>query len=80
MYRASRYHVVAVDQTMPVHNGLEMIRLLASQGPLPTTIMVTGTGSEQIAVEAIKLGASDYIVKDVDGGYLDLVPTVICRR
>ncbi len=79
MYSAASYDVVATDQTMPVHNGLEVIRILASQGPLPPTIMVTGTGSEQTAVEAMKLGASDYIVKDVDGGYLDLLLTVIER-
>ncbi|MDY7078035.1 MAG: response regulator, partial [Chloroflexota bacterium] len=79
MYSAGSYDVLAVDQAMPVHNGLEVIRLLASQGPLPPTIVVTGAGSEQIAVEAMKLGASDYIVKDVDGGYLDLLPAVIER-
>jgi PAS domain S-box-containing protein len=79
LYNQGSYDVVAVDQTMPVHSGLEVIRILASQGPLPPTIMVTGTGSEQIAVEAMKLGASDYVVKDVDGGYLDLLPTVIGR-
>ena len=79
LYDQGSYDVVAVDQTMPVHSGLEVIRILASRGPLPPTIMVTGTGSEQIAVEAMKLGASDYVVKDVNGGYLDLLPTVIGR-
>ena len=77
MYAAGAYDVLAVDQAMPVHDGLEVIRTLASQGPLPPTIMVTGTGSEQIAVEAMKLGARDYVVKDVEGGYLDLLPVVI---
>jgi two-component system sensor histidine kinase/response regulator len=79
MYNAGRYDVVATDQSMPGHNGLEVIKLMASQGALPPTIMITGTGSEQIAVEAMKLGASDYVVKDVDGGYLDLLPTIIER-
>jgi two-component system sensor histidine kinase/response regulator len=79
MYNTGSYDVIATDQAMPIHNGLEVIRILAAQGPLPPTIMVTGTGSEQIAVEAMKLGASDYIVKDVDGGYLDLLPAVIER-
>jgi len=79
MYDAGCYDVVAVDQQMPVYSGLEVIRILASQGPLPPMIMVTGSGSEQIAVEAMKLGAGDYIVKDVDGGYLELLPTVIER-
>ncbi len=79
MYSSGSYDVVAMDQTMPVHNGLEVIRILASRGPLPPMSVVTGTGNEQIAVEAMKLGASDYIVKDADGGYLDLLPTVIER-
>lgn len=76
-YEAGAYDVVAVDQRMPVHDGLEVIRILASRGPLPPTIMITGTGNEEIAIEAMKLGAGDYIVKDTDGGYLELLPSVI---
>jgi signal transduction histidine kinase/DNA-binding response OmpR family regulator len=76
-YEAGAYDVVAVDQSMPVHDGLEVIRILASRGPLPPTIMITGTGNEEIAIEAMKLGAGDYIVKDTDGGYLELLPSVI---
>jgi len=79
MYEAGSYDVVATDQHMPVQTGLEVIRILAARGPLPPMIMVTGTGSEQIAVEAMKLGAGDYIVKDIEGGYLELLPTVIER-
>ncbi len=77
MYEAGSYDVVATDQQMPVHTGLDVIRIMAAQGPLPPMIMVTGTGSERIAVEAMKLGAGDYVVKDVEGGYLSLLPTVI---
>jgi len=73
------YDVVAIDQAMPMYDGLEVIRRMASQGPLPPTIMVTGAGDERTAVEAMKLGARDYIVKDVGGGYLELLPTVIQR-
>jgi signal transduction histidine kinase/DNA-binding response OmpR family regulator len=77
MYEQGTYDVVAVDQNMPIHSGLEVIRIMATRGPLPPMIMVTGTGDEETAVEAMKLGAGDYIVKDVDGGYLELLPTVI---
>lgn len=77
MYDANSYDIVMTDQVMPVHTGLDVIRVLAARGSGPPIIMVTGTGSEQIAVEAMKLGASDYIVKDVDGGYLELLPSVI---
>ena len=79
MYGAGAYDVVAIDQNMPVYDGLEVLRRLAARGPLPPIIMITGTGNEQIAVEALKLGAGDYIVKDADGGYLELLPSVIDR-
>ena len=81
MYAAGSYDVVAVDQAMPVYDGLEVIRVMAeiSEGSPPPTIMITGSGNEKIAIEAMKLGARDYIVKDVDGGYLELLPAVIER-
>jgi len=77
MYDSGSYDIIAVDQHMPVRDGLSVLQTLAARGPLPPTIMVTGTGNETIAVEAMKLGASDYLVKDVDGGYLKLLPSVI---
>ena len=56
-----------------------MLRTLATRGALPPTIMVTGHGDEAVAVEAMKLGAGDYLVKDVEGRYLTLLPTVVGR-
>ncbi len=79
MYAAGAYDLVAVDHQMPGHSGLEVIRTLAAQGQLPPTIMITGAGSEETAVEAMRLGVGDYVIKDVEGGYLDLLPTVIER-
>ncbi len=76
-YEAGSYDVLAVDHNLPVYDGVEIIRRLAARGALPPTIMITGTGSEKVAIQALKLGASDYIIKDVDGGYLELLPTVI---
>jgi PAS domain S-box-containing protein len=76
-YERDSYDVMFVDQTLPVYDGLEVIQILGSKGPLPPTIMITGTGNEKIAVEAMKLGAGDYIVKDVEGGYLELLPSVV---
>jgi DNA-binding response OmpR family regulator len=73
------YDVLMVDHQMPGKGGLEVLRALALRGALPPTIMVTGHGDEAVAVEAMKLGASDYVVKDVDGRYLTLLPTVVAR-
>ncbi len=76
-YEAHSYHALIVDYNMPGMNGLQIIKHLAEAGKLPPTIMLTGTGNERIAVEALKLGAVDYVVKDIDGVYFDLLPTVI---
>ena len=77
MFQAGHYDVLAIDQKMPNYDGIEVIRMLAESDSLPPTIMITGTGNEQIAIEAMKLGAGDYIVKDVEGGYFDLIPSVV---
>jgi PAS domain S-box-containing protein len=73
------YDVLMVDHQMPGLGGLEVLRTLALRGAMPPTIMVTGHGDEAMAVEAMKLGAGDYLVKDVDGRYLTLLPAVVAR-
>jgi signal transduction histidine kinase len=77
--QAKSYAAVIIDQTMPGLSGLDVIRSMSEQGPLPPIIMVTGTGDERIAVEAMKLGASDYLVKDLEGGFINVLPLVVRR-
>jgi signal transduction histidine kinase/FixJ family two-component response regulator len=77
LFQASGYDALIIDQTLPGLSGLDMVRSIAMQGDLPPAIMVTGTGNESIAVEAMKLGMSDYLVKDIEGGFLNLLPVVI---
>ncbi len=77
MLEEAAYDFLLLDQKMPVHSGLEVIRILSFRDRLPPTVMVTGAGDERTAAKAIKLGAADYVVKDVEGGYLELLPLVI---
>ncbi|MGP8049308.1 MAG: response regulator [Desulfobaccales bacterium] len=79
MYQSGNYDLLVLDHAMPGYDGLEVVRRLASQGPLPPIVMVTGCRNDRVAVEALKLGALDYVVKDVEGIYLDLLPLVIER-
>lgn len=79
MYRKDSYDVLVLDYQMPIHNGLEVVNILLSEGELPPTIMVTGAGDEKLAVEAMKSGVGDYIVKDPEGRYIELLPSVIDR-
>jgi signal transduction histidine kinase/DNA-binding response OmpR family regulator len=57
--------VVVLDYLLPDMDGLEfMDDLMTLFGPsCPSVIMITGQGSEKIAVQAIKSGAADYLVK-----------------
>lgn len=77
LYESGGYDIVAVDQAMPGMTGLDVLKVIACRDGHPPMIMVTGTGNEEIAVESLKLGAADYIIKDVDGYYLKLIPALI---
>ena len=78
-YAAGSYGAVIVDYSLPGRDGLEVIRQLAAGGRLPPTIMVTASGNVNVAVAAMKLGVGDYLVKDIGGGYLELLPVSIER-
>lgn len=77
MFDKHPYDILFLDHKMPGYSGLDVIRHLASGRKLPPTVMVTGAGDETIAVKAMKLGAGDYLVKDTEGGYLELLPVVV---
>ena len=55
--------VVLLDYMMPVMDGMTVLRQLQDRFPETYVIMFTGKGSEEIAVELMKAGASDYILK-----------------
>lgn len=52
-----------LDYRMPEENGLALQREILTKHPDMAIIFVTGSGNEQVAAEAIKQGAMDYIVK-----------------
>lgn len=60
------YDVVLTDLNMPDMNGIEMVRNSKSIRPTTEIIVVTGDDSSERAVEAIREGAFDYILKPVD--------------
>lgn len=58
--------VVLLDYSMPGRNGIEVLRLLKDRHPQMVPIMLTGKGSTQAAVEAMKAGAIDFLEKPSD--------------
>lgn len=58
-----QFDVVAADYQLPDITGLEALRQIRERDKTLPVVMVTGWGSEQVAVEALKEGAADYVVK-----------------
>lgn len=59
-------HILLLDLKLPVKDGLEVLRELRQRGLPITTIVISGEGDIPDAVQAIKLGAYDYLRKPVD--------------
>ena len=62
--------VVILDIKMPGMDGIETLKEIKIQFPLVEVIMLTGHGSTETAVEGMKLGAFDYLMKPADFGDL----------
>lgn len=59
----SLFDLAIVDIQMPVLNGIEVLKKVSEKSPDTTVIMVTAYASHETAIEAMKLGAYDYITK-----------------
>jgi DNA-binding NtrC family response regulator len=57
------YDLMITDLNMPVMDGLQLLREMKERHIAPATIVLTGHGTIQSAVEAMKLGAGDYLIK-----------------
>ncbi len=58
--------VVILDIKMPGMDGIETLREIKKQFPLVEVIMLTGHGSTETAVQGMKLGAFDYLMKPAE--------------
>jgi DNA-binding NtrC family response regulator len=63
-------HILLLDLRLPQLNGLEVLSALRERGVQIPTIMISGEGEISDAVQAIKLGAYDYLRKPVDPPHL----------
>jgi two-component system chemotaxis response regulator CheY len=64
VYRAQRPDVVLLDYTMPGGmNGLEALQAIRAEDPEAKVIICSAISSRQLAMEALKQGARDYLAK-----------------
>jgi len=71
--RETPFDVVVLDMRMPHKEGIDVLRELATFPEAPQVIMLTGFQEVSTAVEAMKLGAYDYLTKPTKIEELDVV-------
>jgi DNA-binding NtrC family response regulator len=59
------FDVVLIDITMPGMNGIELLEVIRSNSPRSECIMVTAVDEARVAVQSIRKGAYDYLVKPI---------------
>jgi len=69
--------IIILDYQLPDMTGNELVQLLTKEKRDFLFIVITGHGDEKIAVEMMKKGAKDYVVKGPD--FIDMLPHVIHR-
>ena len=74
------FDVAIVDLIMPDTDGMAVLKELTQRVPLTDVIMVTGHGSIEVAVEAMKLGAVDFVTKPFSNSYLKIVVGKVLER
>ncbi len=75
LLRAQTYDAVLSDYRLPGLNGMQMLKILQESGQEIPLILVTGTLGEEGAVECIKAGMTDYVLKE----RLFRLPMVLAR-
>ncbi|KAB2890498.1 MAG: response regulator [Desulfobulbaceae bacterium] len=67
---AEVFDLVVLDLAMPGLDGLETLKRIKARQPEAEIIMLSGQGSIRTSIEAMKLGACDFLQKPVDIGEL----------
>ena len=73
--RDQRYDLILADHALPAFDGEAALEIARVAAPLVPFIFVSGTLGEDVAVEAMRRGATDYVVKQ----RLDRLPVVVQR-
>ena len=71
MVKTIRPQVILLDIAMPGMNGIETLKRLRQEIPAAAVIMISGHADNEMALQALDLGAYDFIQKPLDFRYLE---------
>ena len=60
------FFLIFSDYSMPKKTGIDLMKSVKKLYPVIEVVMITGVGSEEVAIQALRLGALDYIKKPID--------------
>jgi len=72
--KSEQFDVVLLDYSLKDGTAFDLFNDVPRQVP---TVIITGSGNEEIAVKAMKWGASDYLIKDPHSNWLKTVPITV---
>ncbi|MDF1510067.1 response regulator [Robertmurraya sp. DFI.2.37] len=72
-YQKKRADIVLLDLTMPILNGLDALREIIHYDPSAKVIIYSAMGQKRLIIEALKLGAKDFVVKP---HFSELIPVM----
>jgi len=78
--RQTAYDVLLTDMQMPWMDGIRLVEAAKKVDPSLSCILMTAHGTIETAVEAMKNGAEDYILKPIEHGVLEMVLDRIIRK
>ncbi|MGV3554244.1 MAG: histidine kinase dimerization/phosphoacceptor domain -containing protein [Croceibacterium sp.] len=77
--REGGFDLIALDHFMPAMDGMETLAALQGLPGCPPVVYVTGSDETRIAVDAMKAGAAEHVVKSASGDFVDLLETAFAN-
>ncbi len=80
MLEKTPYDLLFLDIMMPVMSGIEVLEVVKEEYPQTLVVMITAYGSVETAVQAMKRGAVDYLMKPFDPDQLSLLTEKLLQQ
>ncbi|RLT94003.1 EAL domain-containing protein [Ketobacter sp.] len=77
--QSSKFDAVLTDHYMPNLSGIELLQEIGTRGIQIPVVIMTAANDISLAFSALRLGAADFISKDADGNYLNIIAPVLTR-
>ncbi|MEE2733322.1 MAG: EAL domain-containing protein [Pseudomonadota bacterium] len=77
--QSSQFDAVLTDHYMPNLSGIELLQEIGNRGIQIPVVIMTAAHDISLAFSALRLGAADFISKDTDGNYLNIIAPVLER-